>query len=327
MDGVPGRARRVVVTGGTGFVGSNLVRKLLHQGHEVHLLVRPGYADWRIRDLRDNLHLHLVALTDDEAVGRAMRLIRPDWVFHLAVSGAYSWQQDLQEMVNVNILSTINLVLASVAVGVEAFVNTGSSSEYGFTPFAPPEVERLEPNSYYAVTKAASTLFCRYSGQRETIHLPTLRLYSVYGPYEDPGRLIPTLISCGLRKVLPPLAAPGTARDFVHVDDVCEAYVLAAATRTSEGGAVYNVGTGVQSTLQQVVDVAREIMEIPEAPRWASMPNRMWDSDVWVADSRKLRALGWEPRLTFPEGLCRTVAWFRDAGTRFESYRDLVRVS
>jgi len=304
--------KRVILTGGTGFVGANLARRLVRDGHEVHLLVRPNYQPWRIEQIRPDVRLHELHLHDSEAVARVVSQIRPDWVFHLAVHGAYSWQTDWEQMVQTNIQATMSLVSACLETGFEAFVNTGSSSEYGFKDHAPAESELLEPNSHYAVTKAAATLFCRHTAQTRQVHLPTLRLYSVFGPYEDPGRLLPTLIMHGLKGELPPLADPPVARDFVYVDDVVEAYLLAANVPTSEWGPIYNLGTGVQTTLQEVVEVARRVLNIRPQPAWNTTPNRSWDAKVWVSDNRKIRAqLGWHPRNAFAEGFRLMVDWFR----------------
>ena len=304
--------KRVLVTGATGFVGANLARRLLRDGHEVHLLVRPEHAAWRIEEIRRDVVLHPVPVHDREAVASAVAAVRAEWIFHLAAHGAYSWQTDLPEMTRTNVQGTMNLVSAALRTGFEAFVNTGSSSEYGFKDHAPAESELLEPNSDYAVTKAAATQFCASIARRERVHLPTLRLYSVYGPYEDPRRLVPTLIEQGLRGRLPPLVDPTVARDFVHVDDVVDAYLLAAQRPTSELGAIYNVGSGVKTTIRDAVDVARQVLEIAQEPQWNTMPNRSWDTAVWVSDSRKIRAqLGWQPRHDFASGLGRTVEWQR----------------
>jgi nucleoside-diphosphate-sugar epimerase len=293
----------VILTGGTGFVGANLARRLLRDDHELHLLVRPGYQSWRVEEILPDLRLHELHLHDAESVERVVAEIRPHWVFHLAVYGAYSWQSDWQQMVRTNIQGTMSLLSACLRTGFEAFVNTGSSSEYGLKDHAPAESEPLEPNSHYAVTKAAATMFCRHAAQSQRVHLPTLRLYSVFGPYEEPGRLLPTLILHGMRGMLPPLVDPDVARDFVYVDDVVEAYLLAATVRTSERGPIYNLGTGVQTTLREAVAVAREVMGIAAKPVWNTMPNRKWDANVWLSDNRKLRAeLGWQPRHTFREG-------------------------
>jgi len=301
----------VVVTGGTGFVGANLVRRLVADGYQPHLLVRPGFSSWRIDAIRDRLTLHEVTLSDADRVMSVLKAIEPGWVFHLAAHGAYSWQTDDAQMHQTNILDTKNLLKAAITLGVEAFVNTGSSSEYGPKDHAPPESERAEPNTPYGRTKAIATYMCFSAAQIHGTPVRTLRLYSAYGPFEDPGRFLPSLIVHGRRGVFPPLVDPQTARDFVYVDDVVDACLRAAQHVGGEPGAIYNVGTGVQTTVGDAVHVARRVLRIPGEPKWGSMPARVWDTDTWVADSRKIRAeLGWEPRHTFEDGFSRMAAWF-----------------
>lgn len=304
--------KRVVITGATGFVGANLVRRLLHDGHEAHLLVRRHHRPWRIAAVRSDVHLHEIELADEEGLARLIKTIRPEWIFHLAAHGAYPSQTDLGQMIATNLNGTANLVAACLKTGFEAFVNTGSSSEYGFKNHPPSEDERLEPNSHYAVTKASATLLCRQTARAHRVHLPTLRLYSVYGPYEEPSRLLPTVIVRGVRGGLPPLADPATARDYVYVDDAVEAYLLAATRPTQEYGAIYNTGTGVQTTLREVAEIARRVMGIGPEPVWGSLPGRQWDTDVWVANNRKIRnTLGWQPCISFEQGFLKMVEWLR----------------
>lgn len=315
-------SKRVILTGGTGFVGANLTRRLLHNGCELHLLVRPGYLPWRIEAIRAHVRLQEVRLADKEALTNVVRKIRPDWIFHLAAYGAYPSQTDLHQMVQTNVVGTINLVEACLETGFESFVNTGSSSEYGFKDHPPAETERLEPGSHYAFTKASATMFCRYTAQERGVHLPTLRLYSVFGPYEEPTRLIPTLILHGKRRELPPLVDPDIARDFVYAEDVAEAYCLAAGRPADERGAVYNLGTGVQTTMRDVVDLARQTFGIKTKPQWGTMPNRSWDTHFWISDSRKIQSkFGWRPRYSLEAGFRELVRWFDDNPELVDFYR------
>jgi UDP-glucose 4-epimerase len=305
-------ARRALVTGASGFVGSGLARRLLADGHEVTLITRPGSRTWRVDPLRDDALVLNVDLRDPAAVLRAVTEARAEWVFHAAAHGGYSWQRDMHGMVGSNVGGTANLLEACTAAGFEALVHAGSSSEYGAKDHAPAEDEMLDPNSEYAVTKAACTHLCRYVARRDGAQVVTLRLYSVYGPREDPRRLIPTLIRSGLGGTLPRLADPDTARDFVYLDDALDAFLLAAERPVEEPGAIFNVGSGRQTTLREVVDVARRVMGIEAEPRWGSMEARSWDTGVWVADSRKIRGeLGWEPRVGLEEGFRRTLEWLR----------------
>jgi nucleoside-diphosphate-sugar epimerase len=320
------KTKRVIVTGASGFVGAHLARRLLRDGHDVHLLVRENYTHWRIESIQSEMHLHGVDLGNIETLTHVVRRIQPDWVFHLAAYGSYCSQTDLCKMVQTNVVGTVNLVESCRKVGFEAFINTGSSSEYGFKDHAPSEKEWLEPNSPYAVTKASATLFCRYASQFKNVPLVTLRLYSVYGPYEEPTRLIPTLILRGLRGELPPLVNPNVAHDFIYIDDVIEAFILAASVSGQEHGAIYNVGTGVQTSMGEVVRTAQQVLKFDVEPNWGSMPNRQWDIPVWVADNNKIReALGWFPKYNFEQGFRLTLNWFHSNPTTidfYQQYRD-----
>jgi UDP-glucose 4-epimerase len=314
--------KRIIVTGATGFVGANLTRRLVRDGHEVHLLIREECNPWRIKDIYPDVHLHKTDINDKELLTSIVGGIKPEWIFHIAVYGAYSWQTDLDQMIRTNIVGTVNLIEACLKTGFESFVNTGTSSEYGYKDHTPKETEFLEPNSNYAVTKASSTMFCRYISQSRRIHIPTLRLYSVYGPFEQPGRLIPTLAIESLAGKLPPLVKPEIGHDFVFIEDVINAYILAASIRGKELGAVYNVGTGVQTSIGDIVACVREIMNINADPEWGSMPNRDWDTKIWIADNQKIKTeLGWCPEYTFNQGFCQMIKWLKSDSTFLNIYR------
>jgi nucleoside-diphosphate-sugar epimerase len=305
-------ARSVLVSGAGGFVGANLCRRLLGDGHEVHALVRPGGDLWRLAGLRGDLALAPIDLRDRDALAALLDAVQPDWVFHLAAHGGYSWQVDVEAIFATNAIASGHLLDLAAERGFEAFVQAGSSSEYGFKDHPPHEQEWIEPNSAYAVSKAAATHYGRLVARQRGVHVVTLRLYSAYGPWEEPNRLLPTLAMHGLRGGLPRLVDPSTARDFVFVDDVCQAFLASASATSLEPGAVLNVGSGTQTTLEELVAVARRELGIEEEPQWASMPARSWDTSSWVANCERIRAeLGWEPRWTLVDGFRALVEWLR----------------
>ncbi len=316
-----------LVTGAAGFVGAVLTRRLVGDGHEVHALVRPGSDLWRLEGI--DTPVHEVDLADEAAVSEVVAGIRPAWIFHLAAHGAYPDQSGLRAMVSTNVLGTIHLVEASSRIGFDAFVNTGSSSEYGFFDHAPAEDEEPRPSSDYGVTKLTATLYCRAAAARSGHSIPTLRLYSVYGPYEEPSRFVPQLALRGLEGAFPPLVSPEIARDFVYVDDVVEAYLAAAGRRGPEPGGVYNVGTGTQTSIREAVEVARKVLAIDSVPEWATMPSRAWDTSVWVANPMKIeRELGFRPTTEFEVGFSRFVRWLEEnPGYRERAASNLSRFS
>jgi nucleoside-diphosphate-sugar epimerase len=306
-------ARRVLLTGGAGFVGACLTRRLLSEGHRVELLLRPGSDTWRLAGLHTETAVHETDLRDRETVRAAVERAAPEWVFHLAAHGAYSWQTDAESIFQSNTLGTLHLAESCAARGFDAFVHAGSSSEYGLKDHAPSEREAPEPNSAYAVAKVGATLLCRQLAEQHGLHMSTLRLYSVYGPWEDPRRLMPTLVQRGMRGELPALVAPETARDFVHVEDVLDAFLLAAERRVQGSNGIYNVGSGRQTTLRELVALAIGALEIPASPQWGTHEARAWDASVWVSDPAKIaEELGWRARRELGSGLSGMAAWFAE---------------
>ncbi len=253
-----------------------------------------------------------VDLRDGDAVARAIGNAKPEWVFHLAAHGAYSWQTDRRRIIETNVIGTINVVDAAGRAGATAIVNAGSSSEYGDKDHAPSESEIVEPNSDYAVAKAAATHYVTLAAHRDGLPTCTLRLYSVFGPWEEPGRLIPALVVHALRGELPPLVDPAIARDFVYVDDVVDAFISAARDGVSPGE-VFNVGSGVETTIGAAVEVTRQVFALDVEPQWGSMEGRAWDLRTWVSNPARIEAvLGWKPRVSFADGLARTAEWLRE---------------
>lgn len=309
-----GRFDRVLVTGAAGFIGACAVRALIARGAEVHAVVRPGSNLWRLAGLDTDAVLHRVDLAEHGSVNRLVDEVQPHAVVHLAAHGAYERQDDFPAMVRCNVLATHNLLEASLASGVTAFVNAGSSSEYGFRRSPMRETDRLEPNSHYAISKAAQTHLCSLLGNRAGIEMgvATFRLFSVYGPWEEPSRLIPTLIGRARAGLPLEMAAPTTARDFVYVGDVIEALLDFQQTARLRGD-VINLGTGVETPLHAVVNLVRELTGSRSEVRWGVMPARRWDTDRWVANpSHAHELIGWRARHDLRQGLIETMNWFTE---------------
>jgi UDP-glucose 4-epimerase len=312
---------RALVTGAGGFVGANLAARLAEEGHDVVAWTHPGSPTWRLDHLADAIEVVPVELLNPDAVATGIRSARPDWVFHLAAHGAYSWQRDPELIMQTNLVATVRLLAACQGHGFNAFVHAGTSSEYGFQDHAPSEGELSEPNSDYATMKAAATMHCRFVAQRDDVHVVTLRLYSVYGPWEEPGRLMPTLVARGLEGRLPPLVSPDTPRDFVSVRDTERAFLLAAGRDGVERGSVFNIASGRETKLREVVEVARAQMEIDAEPQWGTEPQRSWDAAVWVGDASRAREqLGWHAEDDLPTGFARLVDWLREHPGLWERY-------
>lgn len=302
----------VFITGGTGFVGANVARRLVEQGEEVHLLARSSASFWRLEDLKDRLIVHEGDLLDAASVDTAIAEAKPSVVYHLAAYGAYHDQADVQKIFHTAVDGTLNILHAAKRDGVSMVINAGSSSEYGTKDHPMKEDELIEPNSDYAIAKAAQTHMCQHFSRTEGLSVVTLRLFSVYGPYEDSARFMPTIIERALRNEDLPLASPTTPRDFIYIDDVVDAF-LAAARKPELSGQIINLGTGIQSSLQDAVETVLALTESASKPLWGTYPPRAFDPTHWVADSSRLQErVGFTPRINLRTGLEKQIAWQRE---------------
>jgi dolichol-phosphate mannosyltransferase len=197
---------------------------------------------------------------------------------------------------------------------VRVFVSTGSSSEYGFKAEPMRETDVLEPNSYYAVAKAAQTHLCTLAARKSPMAVAVYRLFSVYGPWEEATRLMPTMIRRARAGLPLQMVGPDTARDFVYAADVVRAILdLPAAARLK--GDVINLGTGVQTTLREVVAAVLDLTGSRSEVRWGAMAPRHWDANRWSADASQARQiLGWAPRYDLRQGVAAMAAWMQSMG-------------
>jgi nucleoside-diphosphate-sugar epimerase len=310
----------VLITGATGFVGASLVRRCLDRGREVHVIVRAGANTWRIDDIRTRVRQHEGDLLDADRVRAIVAAVRPSAICHLATHGGFAAQQDTRAIFETNIFGTMNLLRACETTDFDCFVNTGSSSEYGIANRPMEESDRIEPRGDYAVSKATSTLFCTSEAVEKGLPVMTLRLFSPYGPWDDGRRMVPYVVSSLLRGEAPQLSSPRHVRDYVYIEDVLDAYERAMAAPLS--GTVFNIGSGMQYTIGDVVDRIGAAVPGSVAPIWGARGPQRNEPAVWAANIEKARAqLGWEPRTSLPEGIARTVAWFRDHGHRYQEHQ------
>ncbi len=302
---------KVLVTGTTGFIGSNLSRRLLELGYEVHSFKRSSSDIWRLVDVRKNIIEHVVDLRDADAVGRNVEKIRPQVVYHCATYGGFADQKDTTAILESNFLGTVNLLKACERVGFDYFVNTGSSSEYGIKSHPMDEGDTLEPNGDYGVSKAAATLFCQSEGRGKQLPIATLRLFSPFGSWDDPKRLIPYIIKSFLRNETPQLTSPASVRDFIFIDDILDAYL--AVVKQPFFGEVFNIGSGTQHSIGEVVTLVKGLFQTGIEPAWGTVDKQRQEPGLWVAKNEKAHTkMKWTPSTSLKSGLEQTVAWIKN---------------
>jgi dolichol-phosphate mannosyltransferase len=316
----------ILVLGGGGFIGANLVHRLLRGRADVTAVVRRLPA-WRLAGL-DRRHLLEVDLTSAAELRQMVAAIRPRTIFDCAAYGGYVFETDTDLIYRTNFTSLVTLagllqcdglapdLAPDLAQHLAAFVHAGSSSEYGSNAAGPLESDPTLPNSHYAVSKAAASQFIAYAGHTLRLPMVNLRLYSVYGPLEDAARLIPTLVRHALDGGYPPLVAPETSRDFVYVEDACEAFIRAAVRLTPDiYGESFNIGTGLRTTIADLAATARAVFALAQPAAFGAMPARHWDLDAWyAAPDKAARLLGWSAATPLAEGLRRTADWVAALG-------------
>lgn len=301
---------RILVTGASGFIGANLCHRLVTEGFPVAALLNPNTRTWRLDGIQSQLQTFEVDLCDEPSVHQAIHTIRPTIIYHLAAHGAYPFQNDCAQILRTNVFGLWNLLSACKNVGFHLFINAGSSSEYGRKSFAMRETDPLDPDSFYAIAKAAQSFLCRHAALLEKLPVVTLRLFSVYGPFEEPSRLIPTLMMASLFDTRVKMVSADVCRDFIHVDDVID-FMIAAPSFPGLSGEILNLGTGRQTSMGELVSTLEEVSGRRLPVTWGAMPERSWDSTTWVADISKLRALtGFVPSRSVKDGLRECLTWF-----------------
>lgn len=302
---------KILITGATGFLGAVLARKLCEK-ENVHILTRPKSDCWRLKDISGQITRHDADLRDTEAVEKTINKIKPDGIFHLAAHGGFADQKDKNSIISSNFSGTVNLLRACEKTGFRFFINAGTSSEYGVKNRPMREDDVLHPLGDYAVSKAAATLYCNSEAESKKLPIITLRIFSPFGPWDDPKRMIPYVIKSFLKKSVPRLSSPDFVRDYIFVEDVADAFIR-AMRRPLTPGAVINIGSGRQASTAEIVATIGEIIGHAPRPAWREMPPARPEPDSWVADISTARAaLDWTPPASSRPGLEKTVNWFRE---------------
>ena len=306
---------RTLVTGGAGFIGHHLVRGLLARGHQVTVLddFSSGSPE-RLAPLLDSICLVEGSVLDADAVDRA--IAGREVVFHMAAIASVARSQREPRLTHaVNVEGTIAVVLAAARHRLRRAVLAGSSAVYGDAASLPcREEQRPAPQSPYGVDKLAAEHYLHVLGAAGGVETIALRYFNVFGPGQDPASeyaaVIPRFITAALGGQRPTINGSGTiSRDFVYVDDVVAANVL-AATVPGVGGLTCNIACGAPTTLDQLVAAVGAETGIPLEPVYG--PPRTGDILAsWADVSRASEILGFAAAVPFETGIARTVSWLR----------------
>lgn len=300
----------IFVFGASGFIGANLFDEIYKIRTDCYALTHDATKAWRLKLLNVPFdHIVHCDIVSPNSVREVFEKYKPGTVFNLAAYGAYSKQNNIVLTYETNVIGTVNL-LEQCRSGI-TYIHAGSSSEYGLNCTAPKEEDKVEPNSHYAVSKVSASYLVEYYARTHQVLAVNLRLYSIYGKWEEPDRLIPRLIENVRKGQLPELVSPDISRDFVYIDDCIEAFIDVALKISPEtAGKSYNVATGVKTTIGDLISITRETFGIEQEPQWGSMGKRKWDLAEWYGDPSRINTdFEWTARTSLKEGLIHYKEW------------------
>lgn len=300
----------IAVFGAGGFLGANLLRRILKIRSDCYGVNHQRYVTWRLAGVPGE-QLVYADLTNANSVAALFDRFSFKTIFNFAAYGNYPKQRDVPTIYATNVMGAVGLLEVAREKGFSAYVQAGSSSEYGLNCEAPKEEGELAPNSHYAVSKVSTAYLMKYYGEVCGLPVINLRYYSIYGPYEEPDRLIPKLIENAAIKKLPVLVDPSISRDFIYVNDAVHATILAASVGVKKApGESLNIGTGNKTTIGEIVKLVKETFDVLEEPSWSTMPNRTWDLKNWYANAERAeKILGWKAQTSLKTGLLETYQW------------------
>lgn len=302
----------IIIFGAGGFIGINLLNRILLYRKDVFGISHDRKKNWRfLKSSVPAKNLIDCDITNSEALHTLLQKIKPQTIFNLAAYGAYAKQTDYKKIYATNTLSTVNIIEELKKQKFSAYVHAGSQSEYGLNAKGPREDKELIPNSHYAVSKVSNYYLLKYYGKVEKLPVVHLRLYSAYGPWEEPDRLMPILISKARSGLLPSFVNPKISRDFVYVDDIINAFILVAKKMNKKiYGEAYNVASGKKTTIRQLALLTKKLFSLHVSPVFSSMEKRNWDLIDWYGNGKKIqKILGWKAKYSLNDGLKLTAKW------------------
>jgi len=308
--------RKILVTGGAGFIGSEFVRQGVKRGYDIIVVDKLSYAGdvERLREVRDGIIFHKTDITDRESLKNIFKLEKPASVVHWAAESHVDRSiTDASPFMETNIKGTHVLLDVAKGYGVEKFINISTDEVYGdlkeegrFFEHTP-----LNPSSPYSVSKASADMLGR--AYHRTFGLPviTVRPSNNYGPWQYPEKLIPVIILKALNNDKVPVYAKGeNVREWLYVSDCADAVFLILEKAGS--GEVFNVGSGHEKRNIDVVSTVLKLLNKP-GELIEFVKDRPGHDFRYSLNTEKIeKKLGWKSSVTFDEGIEKTVRWYID---------------
>jgi nucleoside-diphosphate-sugar epimerase len=305
--------KNLLITGATGFIGSNLLEELLKNNYEVTLLKRSFSDNWRIEHLLNNSKIDLKVYDIDQIeLGTIFDENEISGILHLATYyRKYHTTDDISPMMKSNINFPIELIDLAVSHNVDFFINTGTFFEYDTISVPLSENSELNPFNFYAKTKIAFESSLKYYFSEKGINTSTMKIFSPYGPRDEEKKIIPHLI-LNLLKNNPVELSQGLQKlDFVYVKDITRAYLkLIENINNFDSYETFNIAGGFPYSIREIVSILEEITGSQLDTKWAEHIEN--ENIIFSNINKSKEYLNWAPEYNIHEGLKETINYYRD---------------
>ena len=302
--------KTILVTGASGFVGSHIIAALQNTGARIIGLARKDSSLQRLDQLQASCSLLFVDILDDDAIKAIVAPLKPDYVFNTITCRHIA---DEQQLFAVNGKAQLNLLQAASSPSLQAFVHCGSSMEYGTLASPLKESVHIQPDTPYGISKAEGTRLLQQYALSNALPLVILRPFYIYGPTASARQFIPVVIDALLQNREISLTTPGYQHDFVYIQDVVEACLLAAASATTRAllpGKIINIASGGGTRNEEIIAHLAKLSGKSALVNSGGFTARPWDRPSWYADITLAKELiDWSPRHDLLTGLQKTLEW------------------
>ena len=302
------QAKRIAITGATGFIGCQVVEQLVQAGKEVLVLTRPGSNLFRLEflNLLQKVEIARIDLNSLEAMRAEFERFKPETVLHLASYGVRSSDQDIDQTLNTNVTSAYKLLQAANGT-VPRVVMMGSGFEYLPNPDGPiSETAERGGFTLYGASKAAVWELGKYVARNTKLEVVNARLFTCYGPYENLNRLYPFVITRTMQGIPMDMSSGLQTRDYLYVDDAISGlFTVADKGKTGEA---YNICSNLAVSVRDIAGTIQKVLGSgSDLIKWGARVERDFEPKVHYGNNSKLKALGWSPSYSLYDGVAKTV--------------------
>lgn len=306
------KSQSILVTGGHGFIGSHLIKKLLSKGAHISILAKKHANLWRLKTVLKDIQIWNGDIIDTVQVQKIIERTQPDYLFHLVADSVHSLQNNSISKIQTNIMGTANIMEAVKLVGCKKVINLGSSSEYGMSKTPIHENTPLNPQDLYGMTKAAATQIAHHIALKNKINIVTLRPFNIFGEGAPKGNFFSYIISQLIQDKEVFLSKCIQTRDYCYIENIITGLIL-AATNTKIKNEIFNIGSGETYPLKYFVEKIFQHFDSQKRPQYGSISYSSNERMEVPSDISKIqKILDWEITIHLEKGIQRTIEWYKN---------------